>query len=62
MQLTLHSQETIVLREVLTAHLAALRVGIGRSDHREYRDMLRERDEMLERILAQLGGEEPART
>jgi hypothetical protein len=61
MQLTLNPQEAMVLREVLTAHLAALRVGIGRSDHREYREMLRERDEVLERIVAQLGGEEPAR-
>jgi len=61
MQLTLTSQEETVLREVLTAQLAELRVGIGRSDHREYRDMLRKRDEVLEHILAQLGDEEPAR-
>ena len=35
-------------------NLAMLRVEIGRSDHREYRDMLRQRDELLERIVAQL--------
>lgn len=55
MQLTLSSTEATVLHEVLTAHLAALRVEIGRSDHREYREMLRQRDEVLERIVAQLG-------
>ena len=55
MQLTLSSAEATVLREVLTAHLASLRVEIGRSDHREYREMLRQRDEVLERIVAQLG-------
>jgi len=54
MQLTLNSTEATVLREVLTTHLAALRVEIGRSDHREYREMLRQRDEVLERIVARL--------
>ncbi|MBP1687033.1 MAG: hypothetical protein H6Q33_3176, partial [Deltaproteobacteria bacterium] len=55
MQLNLSASEASVLREVLTSHLASLRVEIGRSDHREYREMLRERDEVLERIVAQLG-------
>lgn len=55
MQLNLSASEASVLREVLTSHLASLRVEIGRSDHREYRDMLRQRDEVLERIVAQLG-------
>ncbi len=58
MQLNLSATEASVLREVLTSHLAALRVEIGRSDHRGYRDMLRERDEVLERIVAQLGPDE----
>jgi hypothetical protein len=59
MQLTLNSTEAAVLREVLTSHLAALRVEIGHTDHREFREMLRRRDEVLERIVAQLsqGGE-----
>ena len=62
MQLNLSAAEATVLREVLTTHLASLRVEIGRSDHREYRDMLRQRDEVLERIVAQLssGGESTA--
>jgi hypothetical protein len=55
MQLNLSATEATELREVLTSHLASLRVEIGRSDHREYRDMLRQRDEVLERIVAQLG-------
>lgn len=55
MQLTLTSEEADALREVLTAHLAELRVEIGRADHRKFRDMLRQQDEMLERILAKLG-------
>jgi len=54
MQLTLSPTEATVLREVLTSHLAMLRVEIGRADHREYREMLRQRDEVLERIVAQL--------
>lgn len=58
MQLNLSATEANVLREVLTSHLASLRVEIGRSDHREYRDMLRQRDEVLERIVAQLGPNE----
>jgi hypothetical protein len=58
MQLNLSASEASVLREVLTSHLASLRVEIGRSDHREYREMLRERDEVLERIVAQLGPDE----
>jgi len=56
MQLTLTATEATVLREVLTAHLASLRVEIGRADHREYRERLRQRDAVLERIVAQLGG------
>ncbi len=59
MQLNLSATEASVLLEVLTSHLAALRVEIGRSDHREYRDMLRQRDEVLERIVAQLTRNEP---
>ncbi len=59
MQLNLSATEASVLLEVLTSHLAALRVEIGRSDHREYRDMLRQRDEVLERIVAQLSRNEP---
>jgi hypothetical protein len=55
MQLNLNSTEATVLREVLTTHLAALRVEIGHTDHREFREMLRQRDEVLERIVAQLG-------
>lgn len=58
MQLMLDSAEATVLREVLTAHLAGLRVEIGRCDHREYRDMLRHRDEVLERIVTQLSASE----
>jgi len=57
MQLNLSATEASVLREVLTSHLASLRVEIGRSDHREYREMLRQRDEVLERIVAQLAPE-----
>ena len=54
MQLTLTSEEAKVLHEILTTHLAALRVEIGRSDHREYRDMLRRRNDVMEHIVAQL--------
>ena len=54
MQVTLDATEARILHEVLTSHLATLRVEIGRADHREYRDMLRQRDEVLERIVAQL--------
>jgi len=54
MQLTLTSEETRVLHEILTSQLAALRVEIGRSDHREYRDMLRKRAEVMEHIAGQL--------
>jgi hypothetical protein len=57
MQLTLTSEEADALREVLTAHLAELRVEIGRTDHREFRERLREQDELFERILARLGAE-----
>ena len=59
MQVTLDATEATILHEVLTSHLATLRVEIGRTDHREYRDMLRQRHEVLERIMAQLdrGGE-----
>ena len=54
MQLTLTSEEATVLAELLTSQLAALRVEIGRSDHREYRDMLRRRSEVMEHIAALL--------
>ena len=54
MQLTLTSEEAKVLAEILTSQLAALRVEIGRSDHREYRDMLRRRNDVMEHIAAQL--------
>lgn len=54
MNLTLTPEEGTVLHEILTAQLAALRVEIGRSDHRAYRDMLRQRSEVMEHIVAQL--------
>jgi hypothetical protein len=54
MQLNLSATEADVLRKVLVAHLAALRVEIGHTDHREFREMLLRRDETLERVLAQL--------
>jgi hypothetical protein len=60
MQLNLSSTEATVLRELLTTHLASLRVEIGHTDHREFRDMLRRREEVLEGILAQLSPGESA--
>jgi hypothetical protein len=55
MQITLESGEAAVLREVLGQYLSDLRAEIGKTEDRETRDELHQRESVLNRIVAQLG-------
>jgi hypothetical protein len=54
MQLTLTGRDVAVLREALLSYLPELRMEIARTDSREYRGPLLERERLLDRLLAEL--------
>ena len=55
MQITLSNEEAGILRETLTIYLADLRREIVHTDSHDFRDELRARERLLERLLAELG-------
>lgn len=55
MNLTLTEHESDVLRGFLQDYLPELRREVARTEQRELRRMLIERQELVERVLAQLG-------
>ena len=58
MELTLTVPEKFVLRETVEAAIKELLGEIARTDHRKMRDELKEREELMNGILAKLAAEE----
>ena len=58
MQLNLKDDEAQTLRELLRDYLPELRMEVARTDRRDYRHRLVNRQDLVERLLDQLG--EPA--
>jgi hypothetical protein len=54
MDLTLETDDAVVLREVLQQYLFELRGEIGKTEDRDTRESLRQRQAILDRIVAQL--------
>jgi hypothetical protein len=55
MQLTLTNDEAMMLREALASYLPELRREVARTESREYRHPLVERERLLERLVDELG-------
>lgn len=54
MQLTLTLEEAVTLRELLTSYLSELRMEIARTEAKDFRGMLRERERLAERLVEDL--------
>jgi hypothetical protein len=55
MQLILSDDDTALLRDLLADYLPALRREVARTEQHELRHLMVQRQELLERVLAQLG-------
>lgn len=53
-QLTLDEREARILAEVLQSYLSDLRMEIADTDRMDFREMLKEREAVLNRLLAEL--------
>jgi hypothetical protein len=58
MQLILSDDDTALLRDLLADYLPALRREVARTEQHELRHLMVQRQELLERVLAQLGERE----
>ncbi|HEU4643178.1 MAG TPA: hypothetical protein VFS44_12050 [Gemmatimonadaceae bacterium] len=54
MQIALTEREAVVLREALASYLPELRMEIARTEAKEYRHGLFDRERLFERLLAEL--------
>jgi hypothetical protein len=54
--LELSPEEFRLLREILTSYLGELRVEISRTDTRDFRDNLKEREAVVRRLIDRLAG------
>lgn len=54
MQLALSSEETAILRDLLGAYLPQLKREVARTERHDLRHVLVQRQELTERLLAQL--------
>ena len=54
MQITITDHEARILREALTSYLPELRREVARTDAKDYRHALVEREDMLEALLRRL--------
>lgn len=62
LHLSISFEDAAILREVLDAALVDLRRELWHTDSRDYRDVLRDRVQTLERVLGELNAERaPAR-
>lgn len=57
LHLSISFEDAAILREVLEASLVDLRRELWHTDSREYRDLLRDRVQTLERLLDELKAE-----
>ena len=55
MHLTLSEDDTALLRDLLADYLPALRREVARTERHELRHLMVQRQELVERVLAQLG-------
>lgn len=51
MELKLSAQEAVLIRDILEERHLALQREIARTDHREFKQILREREKILESVL-----------
>jgi hypothetical protein len=62
LQITLSEEEKLTLRDLLQCCLAELRVEILHTDDMDFKDMLKDRRKVLEKILAELStNDEPSK-
>ena len=54
MQLLLSDDETVLLRELLADYLPALKREVARTEQHELRHLMVQRQDLVERLLAQL--------
>ena len=59
MELILSNEDVHTLRDLLRDHLHELRLEVARTEAKEFRHVMLMRQELVERLLAQLG-EQPA--
>jgi hypothetical protein len=59
MQLVLTEDETVLLRDLLADYLPALRREVARTERHELRHVLVQRQDLVERVLEQLGEQTP---
>ncbi len=59
MQLTLTDEESQALHDLLLAHLPQLEMEVARTDERDLRRVLLERQEVAKRLLGELGRRKP---
>lgn len=57
LQITLSEEEKLILRDLLQCCLSELRVEIHHTDDMDFKDMLKNRRSVLEKILAELSVE-----
>jgi hypothetical protein len=55
MQLTLTNEEVVVLRDALLSYVSDLRMEIGGTDSKEYRDRLKAEETFLRALIGRLG-------
>lgn len=53
----LTEQETAVLRDVLETYLSELHTEISHTDHRDFKETLKDRQELVRSILQKLGAD-----
>jgi len=59
MYVVLDPTQTEILRELLESSLRQLRTETAHADNREFRDMLRQREQVIEQLLSKLEVEGP---
>ena len=59
MQLVLSDAETVLLRDLLADYLPALKREVARTEQRDLRHLLVQRQDLLEQVLEQLGARIP---
>jgi hypothetical protein len=62
MQLSLSDEDARTLRDLLSDHLRDLRLEVARTEAKDFRHVMLLRQELVERLLAQLEREVPATT
>lgn len=54
MDIAISAEDAVMLREILDAKLIDLKKEISHTDTRDFREALRQRERMLERVVSQL--------